>query len=139
MLCCSTAAGPAFEGGHIRWGMRASNGAIERLKIDSKTHAVTWETIHREKPIGLCGSGIISAVAEMIRAGIILGRGNFDEALQNPRLRDGEDGREFVLAWASETAVNQDIVITQKDVAELQMAKSAVHGRGNTLDGGIRR
>jgi len=132
MLCCSTAAGPAFEGGHIRWGMRASNGAIERLKIDSKTHAVTWETIRHEKPIGLCGSGIISAVAEMIRAGVILGRGNFDDTLQNPRLRDGEDGREFVLAWASETAVNQDIVITRKDVAELQMAKSAVHA-GATL------
>jgi len=132
MLCCSTAAGPAFEGGHIRWGMRASNGAIERLKIDSKTHAVTWKTIHHEKPIGLCGSGIISAVAEMIRAGVILGRGNFDDTLQNPRLRDGEDGREFVLAWASETAVNQDIVITRKDVAELQMAKSAIHA-GATL------
>ncbi len=132
MLCCSTAAGPAFEGGHIRWGMRASAGAIEKLKIDSKTHAVTWDTIHHEKPIGLCGSGIISAVAEMIRAGIILSRGAFDEAFQNPRLRDGEDGLEFVLAWASETAINQDIVITRKDVAELQMAKSAVHA-GATL------
>jgi len=132
MLCCSTAAGPAFEGGHIRWGMRASPGAIERVKIDSKTLSVTWETIHHEKPIGLCGSGIISAVAEMVRAGIILGRGNFDDALQNPRLCDGEDGREFILIRASETAINQDIVITRKDVAELQMAKSAVHA-GATL------
>jgi uncharacterized 2Fe-2S/4Fe-4S cluster protein (DUF4445 family) len=132
MLCCSTAAGPAFEGGHIRWGMRASPGAIERVKIDSKTHAVTWETIHHEKPLGLCGSGIISVVAEMVRAGIILGRGNFDDSLQTHRLRDGEDGREFVLVWASEAGISQDIVITQKDVAELQMAKSAVHA-GATL------
>ena len=132
MLCCSTAAGPAFEGGHIRWGMRASPGAIERMKIDPKTESVTWETIHHEKPIGLCGSGIISIVAEMVRAGIILGRGNFDDTLQNPRLREGEDGFEFVLARASETAINQDIVITRKDVAELQMAKSAVHA-GATL------
>ena len=61
-LCCSTAAGPAFEGGHIRWGMRASPGAMERVKIDLKTFDVKWETIHREEPIGLCGSGIISAV-----------------------------------------------------------------------------
>ena len=127
MLCCSTAAGPAFEGGHIRWGMRASNGAIERVKIDSKTYDVSWETIHNEKPIGLCGSGIISTVAEMIRAGIILGKGNFEAELKTHRLREGEDGLEFVLAWASETGINRDIVITQRDVAELQMAKSAVH------------
>jgi len=132
MLCCSTAAGPAFEGGHIRWGMRASAGAIERLKIDPETLDVRWETIHDQRPSGLCGSGIISAIAEMIRVGIILGRGNFDEELQTPRLRDGEDGLEFVLVWASEAATEQDIVITQKDVAELQMAKSAVNA-GATL------
>ncbi len=132
MLCCSTAAGPAFEGGHIRWGMRASSGAIERLKIDSKSLNVIWETVHHEKPIGLCGSGIISTVAEMIRAGIILGRGNFEEELNTHRLREGEDGLEFVLVWAKDAGINQDIVITQKDVAELQMAKSAVHA-GATL------
>lgn len=62
---------PPFEGGYIRWGMRASSGAIERLKIDSKSLNVTWETIHHEKPIGLCGSGIISAVAELIRIGTL--------------------------------------------------------------------
>ncbi|MBW1780141.1 MAG: DUF4445 domain-containing protein, partial [Deltaproteobacteria bacterium] len=133
MLCCSTAAGPAFEGGHIRWGMRASAGAIERVRIDPATLDVTWETIHYEKPSGLCGSGIISAVAEMIRSKIILGRGNFTEALQTPRLREGKDGWEFVLAWAPETAVSQDIVITQRDVAELQMAKSAVHAGATVL------
>jgi len=132
MLSCSTAAGPAFEGGHIRWGMRASPGAIERVKIDPETFHVTWETIHREQPMGLCGSGIISAVAEMIRAGIILARGDFDKELKNHRLREGDDGLEFVLVWASEAATHQDIVITRKDVAELQMAKSAVHA-GATL------
>jgi uncharacterized 2Fe-2S/4Fe-4S cluster protein (DUF4445 family) len=133
MLCCSTAAGPAFEGGHIRCGMRASPGAIERVKIDPDTLDVRWETIQHEKPSGLCGSGIISAVAEMIRSGIILGRGNFNEALQTPRLREGEDGWELVLAWALEAAGEQDIVITQKDVAELQMAKSAVHAGATVL------
>jgi len=132
MLSCSAAAGPAFEGGHIRWGMRASPGAIERVKIDLETLNVTWETIQQEKPLGLCGSGIISAVAEMIRAGIVLSRGDFDDQLQTPRLRDGEEGLEFVLAWASETIADQDIVITQKDVSELQMAKSAIHA-GATL------
>ena len=132
MLCCSTAAGPAFEGGHIRWGMRASAGAIERLKIDPITLDVKWETIYNERPLGLCGSGIIAAIAEMIRTGIILEKGNFSEEIQSPRLREGEDGREFVLVWASETATKHDLVITQKDVAELQMAKSAVYA-GATL------
>ena len=132
MLSCSTAAGPAFEGGHIRWGMRASPGAIERVKIDPETFHVTWQTIHREQPMGLCGSGIISAVAEMIRARIILARGDLDKELKNHRLREGDDGLEFVLVWASEAATHQDIVITRKDVAELQMAKSAVHA-GATL------
>jgi uncharacterized 2Fe-2S/4Fe-4S cluster protein (DUF4445 family) len=112
--------------------MRASAGAIERVKIDPDTLDVRWKTIYNQRPSGLCGSGIISAVAELIRAGIILGRGNFSEEIRSPRLRDGEDGREFVLVRASEAASGQDIVIAQKDVAELQMAKSAVNA-GATL------
>ena len=132
LVCCSTAAGPAFEGGHIRWGMRASGGAIERLKIEPATLDVKVKTIHDQRPIGLCGSGIISAVAEMIRAGIILEKGNFSEEIQSRRLRQGEDGMEFVVAWENETGTRHDIVITQKDVAELQMAKSAVYA-GATL------
>ena len=127
LLCCSTAAGPAFEGGHIRWGMRAAAGAIERVRIDPTTFHVTLQTIDAEDPLGICGSGIISAVAEMIRAGIVLGKGNFNGNMQSSRLRQGEDGWEFVLAWAHETGTEQDIVVTQKDVAELQMAKSAIH------------
>ncbi|MGD9031575.1 MAG: ASKHA domain-containing protein [Desulfobacteraceae bacterium] len=132
LVCCSTAAGPAFEGGHIRWGMRAAAGAIERVRIDPARFAVTLETIDGERPLGICGSGIIAAVAEMIRAGIVLGKGNFNENIQSSRLRHGEDGWEFVLAWAPEAGIEQDIVVTQKDVAELQMAKSAIYA-GATL------
>jgi len=69
----------------------------------------------------------------MIRSGIILSRGNMNDALRTPRLREGEDGWEFVLAWGSETATGQDIVLTQKDVAELQMAKSAVYAGASVL------
>jgi len=126
MICCSTAAGPAFEGGHIRWGMRASAGAIEEVRIDPHSLQVTWRTIGKEKPIGICGSGIISALAEMIRGGIILAKGHFNKEIRTSRLRSGDDGWEFVLAWAKETAQERDIVITQKDVAEVQMAKAAV-------------
>jgi uncharacterized 2Fe-2S/4Fe-4S cluster protein (DUF4445 family) len=132
LLCCSTAAGPAFEGGHIRWGMRAAAGAIERVRIDPTTFDVTLKTIDGAPPIGICGSGIISAVAEMIRAGIVLGKGNFKESIQSSRLRQGDAGWEFVLARSPEAGAEQDIVVTQKDVAELQVAKSAIYA-GATL------
>jgi uncharacterized 2Fe-2S/4Fe-4S cluster protein (DUF4445 family) len=112
--------------------MRAAPGAVERVKIDPVTYDVKVKAICDQRPVGLCGSGIISAVAEMIRAGIVLGRGNFNEDIQSSRLRQGEDGWEYVLAWAPETATEHDIVVTQKDVSELQMAKSAVHA-GATL------
>jgi len=133
LLCCSTAAGPAFEGGHIRFGMRAAPGAIERVKIDPATLEVSVQTIDHLPPVGICGSGIISAVAEMVRSGIVLQRGNFNEELRSPRLRRGGDGWEFVLAWASGTALRQDIVVTRKDVSELQLAKSAVHAGASLL------
>jgi len=133
LVCCSTAAGPAFEGGHIKWGMRAAAGAIERVKIDPTTFDVTLKTIDGERPVGICGSGLISGVAEMIRAEVVLGKGNFNEEIQSSRLRQGEDGWELVLAWASETGIEQDIVITQKDVAELQMAKSAIYAGASLL------
>jgi uncharacterized 2Fe-2S/4Fe-4S cluster protein (DUF4445 family) len=107
--------------------MRASPGAIDEVRLDPETLQVTWKTIQNEKPLGLCGSGIISALAEMIRHGIILARGHFNKDIQHPRLRKGAEGMEFVLVWAEETARNQDIVLTQKDVAEVQLAKAAVY------------
>ena len=127
LVCCSTAAGPAFEGGHIRWGMRASKGAIEEVKIEPDSLNVFWKTIGDHPPAGICGSGIISSLAEMIRRGILLAKGNFNPAIHSPRLRKGKNGLEFVLAWAAETARKEDMVITQKDVAEVQMAKSAIY------------
>ncbi|MEJ2024762.1 MAG: ASKHA domain-containing protein, partial [Deltaproteobacteria bacterium] len=127
LICCSTAAGPAFEGGHIRWGMRAESGAIEKAEIDPQTLNVMVETIDNQRPVGLCGSGVISAIAEMVRAGIILSKGNFNDDIQSPRLREGKEGREFVLVWAKDTGIGQDIVLTQKDVSEIQMAKSAIY------------
>ncbi|NNG07078.1 MAG: DUF4445 domain-containing protein, partial [Desulfobacteraceae bacterium] len=96
------------------------------------TFGVTLKTIDGARPLGICGSGIISAVAEMVRAGIVLGKGNFNENIQSSRLRQGQAGWEFVLAWSHEAGTEQDIVVTQKDVAELQMAKSAIYA-GATL------
>ena len=127
MICCSTAAGPAFEGGHIRFGMRAAAGAIDRVKIDPVTYEVGIRTILGEKALGICGSGIISAAAEMVRTGVILANGGFNETIKSPRLRQGRDGLEFVLAWKFETSLENEIVLSRKDLSELQMAKAALY------------
>ncbi len=133
MMGCSTAAGPAFEGGHIKWGMRAADGAIERVRIDPKSHKVGVKTIGGRKPVGICGSGLISAVAELLRTGLLLSKGNFSGHSTHPCLREGRDGHEFVLSPATENAVGQDIVITQKDISELQVAKAAVWAGAKVL------
>ncbi len=133
LLCCSTAAGPAFEGGHIRWGMRAATGAIERVKVAPRDLEVEVATIEGRRPVGICGSGIISAAAELIRRGVLLQSGNFNQEIRSPRLRQGKDGWEFVLVWARDTDARDDIVLTQKDVSELLMAKAAVYAGASLL------
>jgi uncharacterized 2Fe-2S/4Fe-4S cluster protein (DUF4445 family) len=133
MACCSTAAGPAFEGGHIRWGMRAAGGAIEHIRLNPDTLEVEAATVGNQPPTGICGSGIISAAAELVRKGVLLQSGSFNQGLSHPRLRRGSDGWEFVLAWARETDGTEDIVLTQKDVSELVMAKAAIHAGASLL------
>ncbi len=136
---CSTscATGPAFEGAQIKFGMRAAPGAIETVEIDPETKEPRYKVIgkadwhtHIEKvnAKGLCGSGIIQVVAEMFKAGIIDKSGRFVLDLGTPRVRRDADGKpEYVLAWASETSIGQDITVTQADVRALQLAKGALY------------
>jgi len=138
LLCASCATGPALEGGCIRFGMRAAQGAIEKVRIDPETLAVAFRVVgdprwSHEAPAGalrargLCGSGILDAVAEMLAAGIIDPGGRMAKALKSPRLRlDGEGRPAFVIARAGETAVGQDIFVTQGDVRAVQLAKGAL-------------
>lgn len=129
VLACSTAAGPAFEGSAIYQGMRAAPGAIEKIRIEEEK--VLFRTIDDIVPVGICGSGLIDAVAEMIQAGIIKKTGRLatakDFAEKNPaiseRLRERDGMREFVLVFKED---EEDIVITQKDVREVQLAKGAI-------------
>lgn len=138
LLSCSCATGPAFEGASIKFGMRAAPGAIEKVKIDPKTYEVWWKAIgektwHRTphapaEARGICGSGIIDAVAEMARTGVILKSGAFNRTLNTPRLRAAANGKlEFVLAWAEETIIGQDITVTGHDVRQIQLAKGAMY------------
>ncbi len=126
ILSCSCAAGPAFEGAHIKHGMRAYLGAIEKIRIAPETYDVEYETIGEVKPIGICGSGIVDAVAEMFKCRIINSRGRFNNILSS-RLRVQNNETEFVIAWKEETDIEIDLVVTQKDVDETQLAKAALH------------
>lgn len=128
---CSTAAGPAFEGAHIKFGMHASSGAINRVYIGKD---VRIGTINEELPRGICGSGLLDAVAEMYKAGIIDSTGRMlsqTEAGKLPpslreRLITCEGERCFVLSRGEENALGRDIFISQRDVRELQLAKGAM-------------
>ncbi|MEW6662618.1 MAG: ASKHA domain-containing protein [Bacillota bacterium] len=132
ILTCSTAAGPAFEGAEIKCGMRAAEGAIEGVCISGD---VELAVIAGGRPVGICGSGLIDAVAEMLKAGVINSSGRLASTeaqidrlppLVRQRLRKSNQGSEFVLAWARDTATGEDIVLSQKDIRELQLAKGAI-------------
>ena len=136
LLSSSCATGPALEGAHIKFGMRAAPGAIERVTIHSDTLEVNFKTIGEEtwqweakkaSAIGICGSGIIDVVAELFRNKIILQGGRFSEGIPSSRLRISEQGPEFVVAWRDETPIGKDITITQQDIRNVQLAKAALY------------
>ncbi|RJE47837.1 MULTISPECIES: corrinoid activation/regeneration protein AcsV [unclassified Dehalobacter] len=128
LLTCACSAGPAFEGGEISSGMRAVPGVIENVRIDRKTFEPAIDTIDNQLPLGLCGSGIIDAIAEMFRAGIIDSRGRLNRNLKTRRIRFDEYGiGEFVLAFRGEYYIPKDITITEIDLENFIRAKGAVY------------
>src|SRR5215211_4868516 len=138
LLCTSTPTGPALEGAHVEYGMRAAPGAIERVHIDEKTLEPRYKIVGEDdwntgKAKGICGSAIIDAVAELFRAGIIDSRGKFKRGLESNRVREGEKGWEYVIAWAEETSIGRDIPMTQQDVRQIQLAKAALFTAARTL------
>lgn len=123
LLSCSTASGPAFEGAHIRDGMRAAPGAVEWVKmVDGR---IEYQTIDGAPPVGICGSGILDSVAELRRINVLKENGSM-ERNSHPRVRETEDRPEFVLIPAGERGAPRDIVITRGDVSEIQLAKGAI-------------
>jgi uncharacterized 2Fe-2S/4Fe-4S cluster protein (DUF4445 family) len=172
VMSASSPTGPAFEGAQIRHGMRAADGAVERVRIHPATLAVRYRIIGREdwitspesadsapdeqnggtpaeqrrrrrdailnptlKASGICGSGIIEAVAELFLAGLLTPNGRF-VTLDHPRLRLGLGGTgkaEFVLAWGYETSNGQEIVIHADDIRAVQLAKAALYAGAKLL------
>ncbi len=133
MVCAACSAGPAFEGGGIQYGMRASNGAIENFQIHPETFDPMIVTIGRIKPSGICGSGLISIVSELLEAGVVDQQGKFKRTLDIPRIREGRDGWEYVLAWKQDSLIGEDIVITEVDLDNLMRAKGAMYAGYQTL------
>ncbi|MHA1712875.1 MAG: ASKHA domain-containing protein, partial [Candidatus Ranarchaeia archaeon] len=129
LIACSTAAGPAFEGAHIQSGLRGAKGAIERVEISNDQEHVSYTVIGDGKPRGICGSGIVDVVAEMLKTKIITPKGNFSKDSESPliRVNPSNHRKEFVLVPGKDTATGSDIVFTQKDVRELQLAKGAIY------------
>jgi len=136
LISSSCATGPAFEGAEIRYGMRAAPGAIEKIVIDGETKEVRFKVIDKEGwsteledvgAKGICGSGIIDVVPQLFLAGIIDWTGRFNRNLKTPRYRENNGQPEFVIAWAKETSIGQDVVICQSDVRAIQLAKGAMY------------
>ena len=133
MVTASCSAGPAFEGGGIRHGIVASEGAIEGFDINPSNFEPVINTIGETKPKGICGSGLINIVAGLLEAGVISQNGKINADLPTKRIRKGTDGYEYVLCWAPETQIGKDIVITEVDVDNLIRAKAAMYAGCQTL------
>ena len=146
LLCSSCATGPAFEGASIKFGMRAAPGAIERVRIGLQALEVDFKVVGEEcwrsesenvKAKGICGSGIIDAVAELYRNGIIDKSGCFNSNMQSSRLRTSDGKPEFIIAWQEETSIGKEITITQLDVRNVQLAKGALYAGAKLMMNGL--
>jgi uncharacterized 2Fe-2S/4Fe-4S cluster protein (DUF4445 family) len=127
LVACACSAGPAFEGAGVVHGMRATKGAIEEVWINGDTYEPSYRVIGGVKPKGLCGSGLISLIAEMFLTGLVDKAGNINSPMDTQRVRSGEHGMEYVIAWGSEAAEGQDIAITRVDIDNLLRAKAAIY------------
>ena len=126
LVTCACSAGPAFEGAGVLHGMRATEGAIDEVWINDETLEASWRVIGGGKPKGLCGSALISLLAESLMTGVINKSGRFNFSLDTKRIRKGSHGGEYVLAWADETEIGEDIMLTEVDIDNLMRAKAAI-------------
>ncbi|MGD8651876.1 MAG: ASKHA domain-containing protein [Desulfobacterales bacterium] len=133
LACAACSAGPAFEGGGLKYGMRAEKGAIEDFSIDPVSYEPMIITIGNVRPKGICGSGLITMVATLFDMGIINNLGKFNRDLATDRIRENEGVYEYVLAWKDETQIDHDVVLTEIDIENLIRAKGAIYSGCMTL------
>ncbi|MGD9119920.1 MAG: ASKHA domain-containing protein, partial [Desulfobacterales bacterium] len=133
LACAACSAGPAFEGGGLKFGMRAEKGAIENFSIDPVTYEPMIITIGNVRPKGICGSGLITMVAILFELGVINNLGKFNRDLKTERIRENEGVYEYVLAWKDDTQIDRDVVLTEIDIENLIRAKGAIYSGCMTL------
>ncbi|MDF1513986.1 MAG: ASKHA domain-containing protein [Anaerolineae bacterium] len=135
LITSACSAGPAFEGAGVIHGMRATTGAIEEVWISAETYEPTIRVIGQpgEKPIGICGSGLIGLMADMFMTGVIDKSGNIDVHLPTERTRSGSYGGEYVVVWADQSATGEDIFVTDVDINNLMRAKAAIYAGFSVL------
>ncbi len=126
LMTASCSAGPAFEGGGLEFGMRAAPGAIEGILIDPETHEPMIRTIDSKPALGICGSGIINIISQMLKIGILNQNGKYASDTKTSRIREGRSGLEYVICWANQSGLNQDIVLTEVDLDNILRAKAAM-------------
>ncbi len=133
MVCTAASAGPAFEGGGVKFGMRATKGAIEDFSINPETYEPMLITVGNKKAKGICGSGLITLAAKLLETGVIDSRGKFNRTLNTPRIRQTEGIWEYVLVYKENTAIDRDITITEPDLDNLIRANGAMFSAALTL------
>ncbi len=126
LMTASCSAGPAFEGGGLEYGMRAAPGAIEGILIDPDTLEPMIKTIDTKPAMGICGSGIINIISQMLKLGILDQNGKYATDLNTDRVRPGPNGYEYVIARAAETGLGKDIVLSEVDLDNIIRAKGAM-------------
>ena len=133
MVCTAASAGPAFEGGGVKFGMRAAKGAIEDFAINPETLEPMIITVGNKKAKGICGSGLITLVAKLLETGVIDSRGKFDRSLETSRIRQTDEIWEYVLVYEKDNGIDRDIAITEPDIDNLIRAKGAMYSAALTL------
>ncbi|MBU8911520.1 MAG: DUF4445 domain-containing protein, partial [Desulfobacterales bacterium] len=133
MVCTAASAGPAFEGGGVKFGMRATKGAIEDFSINPETYEPMILTVGNKKAKGICGSGMITLAAKLLETGVIDSRGKFNQTLDTPRIRKTDDIWEYVIVYKENTQIDRDITITEPDLDNLIRAKGAMYSAVLTL------
>ena len=133
MACAACSAGPAFEGGGMKFGMRADKGAIEDFSLDPVTLEPMVLTVGQKKPRGICGSGLITTIAVMFEMGVIDNQGKFNKEMDSTRIRENDEIMEYVLVWAEETDIGRDVTLQEPDIDNLIRAKGAIYSGCMTL------
>ncbi|KPK86433.1 MAG: hypothetical protein AMJ81_01255 [Phycisphaerae bacterium SM23_33] len=134
LVCASASAGPAFEGAECRSGMRASRGAIDHIRLLDASHVLNYSTVGSTSPVGLCGTGYVDLVAEMLRVGLIDKTGRLDQEAAPEKVRLAQHGElEYVVVPASWTGNGDDITVTQGDVSNILRAKAAIYAAASVL------